>query len=98
MISVEYDHLYLKLNDGPQLPLVALRDDLYVVQSPLSKSRLSVGFLPPEQGRVHYLVLGGRAFTRIEVETASLDPSKWTCYAGSYRRPGSQTYRVEVRG
>ncbi|GHO99856.1 hypothetical protein KSF_099040 [Reticulibacter mediterranei] len=97
VISVQEEYLCLKLNDGPLIPLVALRDDLYVARS-LSKNLLSVGFLSPESGRVPYLVLGGRAFTRIEVETASLDPTKWISYAGRYRRSAWESYHVSVEG
>jgi hypothetical protein len=97
VISVQDEHLCLTLNDGPLIPLVALRDDLYVARS-LSKNLLSVGFLPPESGKVPYLVLGGRPWTRIKVETTSLDPTKWISYAGRYIRSASESYRVSVEG
>lgn len=96
-ISAQKEHLCLTLNDGPLMPLEALRDDLYVA-GPLSKNPISVGFLPPESGKVPCLVLGGRPWMRVEVETTSLDPTQWISYAGRYNRSASESYHVSVEG
>ena len=82
-ILLKENRLTLELN-GEVIPLKAYRTHGYVGFDEHEQS-VAVGFVPPEQGPTHYLMVNGSCYTRVAEESLSpADPSAWPTYTGVY--------------
>jgi CubicO group peptidase (beta-lactamase class C family) len=82
-ILLKENRLTLELN-GEVIPLKAYRTHGYVGFDEHEQS-VAVGFVPPEQGPTHYLMVNGSCYTRVAEESLSPpDPSAWPTYTGVY--------------
>ncbi|MHB8600901.1 MAG: serine hydrolase domain-containing protein [Ktedonobacteraceae bacterium] len=97
LATIEHEDNYLQLDfNGNKLPMRALRSDLYVGLNEQGGIRVSVGFLPEDEGPVQWITVNGFPMQRFERDTTFVpDPAKWQTYVGTYEAD-NDTLKVRI--
>ena len=87
--------LQLDLN-GDNIPLRALKSDLYVGLNTQGDVRVSVGFIPEEEGPLQWITVNGMPFRRFARDTSFVpDPTIWLAYVGTYEAV-NDSFKVRI--
>jgi CubicO group peptidase (beta-lactamase class C family) len=97
LATIERKDSQLQLDfNGNMLLMRALRSDLYAGLNEQGGIRVSVGFLPEEEGPTQWITVNGFPMQRFERDTTFVpDPAKWSAYVGTYEAD-NDTLKVRI--
>lgn len=97
LATIEWTDSGLQLDlNGDIIPLRALKSDLYAGLNAQGDIRISVGFLPEEEGLLQWITVNGMPFRRFARNTSFVPtPATWSAYVGTYEAV-NDSFKVRV--